>query len=138
MKIRVLCNTKKGKMQSFAKAIMDKYQLTANSIDKIPPAYPCDKERIVIVGVSLSVGISDTLRYFAREMTKQKAQNIALYVDGKESLAEELIAIFKEAGTNVIDEVHYVKGGLPIFSKISSAEQSSILEWVERVLTKLA
>ena len=138
MKIRVLCNSKKGKMQSFAKAIMNKYQLTANSIDNIPPAYPCDKERIVIIGASLGAGIPDTLRNLAREMTKQKAQNIALYVSGKESPAEELAAIFKGAGTNVIDEIHYVNGGLPIFSKISGAEQSAILEWVERVLTKLA
>ena len=138
MKIRVLCNSKKGKMQSFAKAIMEKYQLTANSIDTIPPAYSCDKERIVILGLSLGAGISDTLRYFAREMTKQKAQNIALYVSGKESAAAELAAIFKEAGTNFIDDIHYVKGGLPIFSKISGAEQNDMLEWVERILTKLA
>ena len=138
MKIRILCNSQKGKMQSFAKAIMNKYQLTANSIDMIPPAYPCDKERIVIVGASLGAGIPNTLRSFAREMTKQKAQNIALYVSGKESSAKELAVILKEAGTNVIDEIHYVSGGLPMFSKITDKEQSDILDWVEHILTKLA
>jgi len=137
MKIRILCSSK-GKIQAFAKAIAGKYQLTANSIDTIPPAYSFDKERIAIVGVSLGVGISDPLRKLARETTKQKAQNIALYVSGSKSSAEELAAIFKEAGTNVIDEIHYVSGGLPLFSKISAKEQSDILEWVERVLTKLA
>ena len=138
MKIRVLCNSKRGKMQSFAKAIKAKYQLTANSIDKIPPAYPCDKERIVIIGASLGVGIPDAVRNLARETTKQKAQNVALYVSGSKSAAEELAGIFKQAGTNVIDEIHYVSGGLPIFSGISSKEQSDLLGWVERILTQLA
>ena len=138
MKIRIICNSKKGKMQSFAKAIMAKYQLTANSIDTIPPAYPCDKERIVIIGATLGLGIPDALRNLARDMTKQKSQNIALYVSGKEAQAKELAEIFRGAGTNFIDEIHYVKGGLPMFSKITGAEQAGILDWVERVLAKLA
>jgi chemotaxis response regulator CheB len=137
MKIRILSNSKKGKMQSFAEAIKAKYQLTANSIDTIPPAYQCDKERIVIVGASFGAGIPEALRKFAREMTKQKAQNMAIYTDGKEATAKELAAILKEAGTNVIDEIHYVKSGLPMFSKISNDEQIAMLEWVERVLSKL-
>jgi chemotaxis response regulator CheB len=138
MKIRVLCNAKKGKLQSFAQAIKNKYQLTANSIDTIPPAYQCDKERIVIIGASLGVGIPDALRNFARQIDKQKAQNVAIYTDGRESAANELAAILKEAGTNVIDEIHYVKGGLPMFSKISSEEENTMLAWVERVCANLA
>ena len=140
VKLRILSYSKKGKMNTFANAIVKKYELTANSIDVIPPAYPCNKERIVLLAVSVGGGsIPDKLRIFARELNKQRAQNVAIYMDGSETAANALINILKEAGTNVIEEVHYVKGGLlPMFSKITPAEETALLEWVDRVLTKLA
>ena len=139
MKLRILCNSKRGKMDTFAKAIAEKYQLTANSIDVIPPAYPCNNERIVIIGASLIGGVPDKVRVFAQELNKTRAQNVAVYTDGNEAAANKLIEILKEAGTNVIDEVYYVKGGLlPIFKGISEKEKTDMLEWVERITTKLA
>ena len=137
IKLRILCYPKKGKMDAFAQAVAEKYQLTANSIDTIPPAYPCNNERIVIIGASFRGDVPDKLRIFARELSKARAQNVALYISGSESSADKLVSILKEAGTNVVEEVHYVSGGLPIFSRISEKEKGSILEWAERILTKL-
>ena len=138
IKLRILCYPKKGKLDNFAQAIAEKYQLTANSIDVIPPGYPCNNERIVIIGASFRGDVPDKLRIFARELSKSRAQNVALYINGNESSANKLVSILKEAGTNIVEEVQYVNGGLlPIFSKINGNEKSSMLEWVERILTKL-
>lgn len=140
IKMRVLHYSKKGKMTSFANAIAEKFQLEINKVDAIPPAYSCDKERIVILGLTIGDYIPDQLRLFCRELTKERAQNVAIYVDGTEANANKIIETLKEAGTNVIDEVCYVKGGLPFkfMSKITEDEKTAVLEWAERVVSKLA
>lgn len=140
IKMRVLYYSKKGKMESFANAIARKYELEVNKVDVIPPAYSCDKERIVILGLTIGDHIPDQLRLFCRELTKDRAQNVALYIDGMESNANKIKETLKEAGTNVIDEVCYVKGGLPLkfLSKITDDEKTAVLEWADRVVAKLS
>ena len=56
IKMRVLHDSKKKGMAQFAKVIADKYELSVNATSgKFPPEYPCDKERIVILGLSAKV-----------------------------------------------------------------------------------
>ena len=140
IKMRVLHYSKKGKMATFANAIAQKYELEINKVDAIPPAYSCDKERIVILGLTVGDYIPDQLRLFCRELTKERAQNVALYIDGTEANANKIKDILKEAGTNVIDEVCFVKGGLPFkfVSKITDDEKTAVLEWADRVVAQLA
>ena len=53
IKMRVLYDSKKKGMAQFAKVIADKYELPINATSgKFPPEYPCDKERIVVLGLS--------------------------------------------------------------------------------------
>ena len=139
IKMRVLHYSKKGKMATFANAIAQKYQLEINKVDAIPPAYSCDKERIVILGLTVGDYVPDQLRLFCRELTKERAQNVALYIDGTEANANKIKETLKEAGTNVIDEVYYVKGGLPFkfMSKITDDEKKAVLDWADRVVEKL-
>lgn len=139
IKMRVLYYSKKGKMATFANAIAQKYQLEINKVDVIPPAYSCDKERIVILGLTVGDYIPDQLRLFCRELTKERAQNVAIYIDGTEANANKIKETLKEAGTNVIDEVCYVKGGLPFkfMSKVTDDEKTAVLEWADRVVNNL-
>ena len=48
IKMRVLCGSGKKKVLNLANEIKDHYSLAFNAVDVIPPAYPCDKERIVL------------------------------------------------------------------------------------------
>ncbi|MBR7185508.1 MAG: hypothetical protein IKD37_07865 [Clostridia bacterium] len=139
IKMRVLYSSNKGKMDTLARAIADKFELPINAVDVIPPAYSCDKERLVIMGISVGDEPSDQLRLFCREMTRARALNVALYVDGKPSGIQKIKDTLKEAGTNVIDETFTVTGGLPFkFAKKASPEEiSGILEWAERVVAQL-
>ena len=52
IKMRILYASNKKKMVNFANEIKAKYELAFNSVDVIPPAYPCDKERIVVLAIS--------------------------------------------------------------------------------------
>lgn len=140
IKMRVLYYSKKGKMETLANAIAKKYELEVNKVDTIPPAYSCDKERIVILGLTVGDNIPDQLRLFCRELTKERAHNVAIFIDGPMSAADKVKAILKEAGTNVIDEVLLCRGGLPFkfIKNISDAEKADILEWADRVVNQLA
>lgn len=138
IKMRILYASGKKKIQAYANAIKAQYELAFNSVDVIPPAYSCDKERIVILAISAKGDVSDSVTLFCKELTKTRAQNVALMIDGDTAVAEKLKAILTEAGTNVIDEVLYVKGGFPIFgSSLKPEEKAAAFEWIDRVMANL-
>ena len=59
MKMRVLYASGKGKIKTIASLITDKYATEkVNCMDKIPPAYSCDKERLVVLLVSTGKDLS--------------------------------------------------------------------------------
>ncbi len=138
IKMRILYASGKPKIKNIANMIKAEKELAFNSVDVIPPAYSCDKERIVILAVSAKGDVSDSVRLFCRELTKARAQNVALMIDGDDKAATRLKEILSEAGTNVIDEVLYVKGGLPIFGgSVKPEEKAAIMAWVDRVIANL-
>ena len=138
IKMRVLYASGKKKINNIANEIKAKYELAFNAVDVIPPAYSCDKERVVLLLISAKGSVSDSLRLFCRELNKSRAQNVALMIDGDEKAASFVKATLQEAGTNVYDEVLYVKGGLPIIGgSIKPEERSEIFAWVDRVIANL-
>ena len=136
IKMRILHASGKKKMLNIANEIKAHYDLAFNAVDKIPPAYSCDKERIVILAISAKGNIGDSLRLFCMELTKARAQNVALLIDGDEAVANNLKEILTTAGTNVIDEVFYTKCGL-FASSVNSDEKTQIFAWVDRAIANL-
>ena len=138
IKMRILYASGKKNIRNLANEIKDHYSLAFNSVDVIPPAYSCDKERIVLLAVSAKKDISDSVSLFCKELTKARAQNVALIIDGDEAAAKKLKEILTEAGTNVIEEVLYVNGGFPIFGeKLKEEEKTAAFAWVDRVMESL-
>ena len=137
IKMRVLHWTNKSKVKALAELLKSEFELAHNAVDAIPPAYSCDKERMVVLCISIKDEPDDKLRLFCRELTKQRAQNVALIIDGNEKGAGYIKNILNEAGTNLIDEVLYFKGGLPFLSKISDEEKKTAFEWAHRVVDQL-
>ena len=141
LKMRFLYYSGKSKMKAYAEAIKAEFDLAQNfnAIDIIPPAYSCENERLVILAVSGKGEPDDILRRFCSELNKKKAQNIALLVDGDEKMANKLLEVLREAGSNVIDNVMYVKlGGLPIFgSKVTAEEKAALIEWAHNIVNSI-
>lgn len=137
IKMRVLCSTSKKKLKNIANEIKVQKELAFNSVDVIPPAYPCDKERIVILVITASGKIGDSLRLFCRELNKTRAQNVAIMLDGDEKAATLIKDTLTEAGTNVVDEVLYIKGGLSFLGSVKPEEKEMVMAWIERVIANL-
>ncbi len=131
MKMRVMYSSRKRKLITYAEAIGQACGCLTNDI---PPAYPCDKERLVIIGLTLGLEPEDKVRRFCSELIPSRAQNVALFIDGKsDSDAEEqLKEILRSAGTNVIDETYYVKCGI-FGSKITLEERQKIVDWTRKI-----
>ena len=139
IKMRVLYASNKGKIVTMANMIKAEFALPVNAVDKIEqPAYPCDKERLVVLMMSLKNEPSDIARRFCGELNKTRAQNVALVIDGPEAAANRMKDILKAAGTNVIDEVLYVKTSfLPFLSSVKEEEKTALLEWTHRIVDGL-
>ena len=139
IKMRVLYNSAKSKIKNIAGEIKAHYDLGVNAVDVIPPAYSCDKERIVILILSAKgEHIDDSLRLFCQELTKARAQNVALVIDGNEAGAKKVKEILAEAGTKVMDEVMYVKSSaIPFLNKVKDEEKAAVLAWAHRMVDAL-
>ena len=136
IKMRVLCYPEKKKLLAIGNMIKAEYELNVNSVDRIPPAYSCDKERLVILATNLKGSLPDDYRLFVRELTKARAYNVAIIAAGDDACVEKTKELIKEAGANVIDDVKKIKMGL-FDNKVSDAEKTEILEWVKKTIESL-
>lgn len=135
VKMRVIYSTSKKKVLTFATAIGEAFKC---QVDDVPPGFPCDKEKLVVICMTMKDKPDDKLRRFCGELNKQRALNVALIVDGNKDGAgvKQVRDILTEAGTNVIDEVYTIDGGGFFSKKISLQERTDIVNWVDGVITK--
>ncbi len=139
IKMRYLYFSGKKKFAEIGSHIKAKYDLQINSVDKIPPAYSCDKERIVVLGISAKNDLPDQLRLFCGELSKARAANVAIILDGNKAAEEAIVKALKTAGTNVVGEVLYISGGIPIFGgKPSEEELGKIDSWLDSIIENLS
>lgn len=141
IKMRFLYYSSKAKIKAMGQLIKTEFELTQNhnAVDIIPPAYSCENERLVILAVSGKGEPDDVLRRFCFELKKNKAQNVALLIDGDERMANSLLGVLKETGTNVLENVLYVNAPFKLFGggKLSDDEQKELLDWAHNLVNNL-
>lgn len=135
IKMRYLYASGKKKFATIGDIVKQKFSLTLNSaVDVIPPAYPCDKERFVFIGISVKDEPENKIRLFCQNLDKAKAAYVALIVDGNEKGANAVKDMLNAAGTNVFPEILYIKGGLPFLGNLSADEKKALDEWLDRAI----
>ena len=135
MKMRVLTSTKKGKLLVLADRVATKAESTYK-VDSIPPDYSLDRERLLVIVATVKSSLSDSFRRFCTDLSKDRAANVALIADGLPEDVAKLKEIIKEAGTNFIDDVLTITGGLPFkfAKKVTPEEEKAVDEWTDRIL----
>ncbi len=140
IKMRFLYYSKQKKMKALGELIKKEFDLTANqnALDIIPPAYSCERERLVILGISAKNDLDDMVRRFCNELNPQKASNVALIIESNEAGANKVVEALKTAGTTVIGDIQYLKCGL-FNTKLTDEEKASLLAWAHDLVdNKLA
>ena len=138
MKMRVLYSTTNKKVINYAVALGDAQDDARAKADAIPPAYSCDRERLVVLVVSAGAKIEDKLRLFAGELTSARATNVAFVFESKDNtvtpVMQQVIDTVKTAGANVLeDNIYFVDGGSIFNKKVSLEERTKIVEWCEKI-----
>ena len=136
IKMRVLYNSNKKGMAQFANVIKNKYELPINATSgKFPPEYPCDKERIVILGLSAKGDLSDEVRRFCSSLDKTRAANVALLIDGDQATADSVSEMIKGAGTNLVGAKVISFGGFLMFGGTLTPElETELVAWVDEMV----
>lgn len=130
-KMRVLWFTQKGKMIHLGETLMKEFDIQGESI---PPAYNCEKERLVFIGISSGAEAPDLLRRYLREMNKARAQNVAFFMDCPKPTAEMLMQQCTDAGSHVMEDVFYFSPGfsLPFMKKNKEEDVQRFLAWARK------
>ncbi len=136
IKARVLHFTSKGKILAASALIGG---IVGSTPDTIPPAYNCEKEKLVVILASLGKDIPDKFRLFCRELTTARAANVALVIDGPKEAGEAVAGYIREAGANVVGEPLYIKGGLPFafLKSFKEDEQKVVTDWINGVVAEV-
>lgn len=134
MKLRILHYPEKGKIATFAEGLSAALSVKA---DKIPPAYNCDRERLLIAGISCGKSLPSELSLFLRGLSKDRVQNVAIFTDAPESAVAEMKQTIETAGASVLD-VKAVKGSaLPFLKSVKPEEAEDLLVWAKGICGKL-
>ena len=138
-KMRILHYSKSGNAGTLAQAITEDQKAKC---DKIPPAYPCENEKLVIIGVDADKKSPEKpLADFCATLTPARAKNVAFFAIGGScgEMVEELKKIVKAAGTNVIEEAFTVQAKSSLFkkAKMSDEDVKNGVAWASKVIDSL-
>ena len=137
IKMRVLCTPGKKKLVSITQLIKQEFELNINAADVIPPAYSCDRERLVILVLTCKGSLKDDVRLFISELKSSRASNVALIIDGSPEGDAYVRSLLASAGTYVCPNTLYINGGNIFNSKISDQEKADILAWVKNCIDSI-
>lgn len=111
--------------------------------DKIPPAYPCENEKVVFVGVEMSGRLDKKVEAFLKDLNPTRTKNVAFYTvnkDGSTAGFEAITKVLEANGVNVVAPVYNVKCVSSLFkSSVSDEEIQKAVAWAKDVIdNKLA
>lgn len=137
MKAKSLHFSKRGTVQPIASELGRVYQCVC---DQIPPAYPCEGEKVVFIGVEMGGKLPAPVDHFCRDLNPTRTKNVAFYLingnpDGLSSIKSDL----ENHGVHVVDDVLTLEIKSSLFKKGSAtdADIKKALEWAEKVVAKL-
>ena len=136
-KMQVLYFSKAGNTEKMAQAIGKSQKAKS---DKIPPAYPVEGQKLILIGLELGKGSVDKqVKDFINDLKPERTKNVAFFVTANVSALEELKDILKHKGVNVLDDVYAceVKGGLFRSGKVTDEDIQAVVKWADKVTDSL-
>ena len=128
IKLRVLHFPDNKKLAALAKEISSKYE--NSRYDKIPPAYPCENEKLLVAFVKTGKEPTSELSMFCADLTKSRVQNVLYIFDAPEATAKALADSSVKAGAKLAGEPKSMK--FPgLFGNFTDDQKNQIMAWVE-------
>lgn len=116
------------KMSAFCKELTAGYENC--KFDRVPPAYPSERERFTVIFVKTGADIKNDLEMFCGGLTKDRCQNVLYFMDAPEATVKKLVELTEKAGAKVCDTVKFKHPGL--FSKMTDDAKQAIKDTVAK------
>ncbi len=133
IKLRILHYPDNKKLAALCKEINAEYE--NSKFDKIPPAYPCEKEKLLVAFVKTGKEPANELRMFCNDLTKQRVTNVAYIFDADPKTGAALAESSAKAGAKLICEPKYMK--FPgLFGNFNEVQKSEIKAFIKEAYKK--
>ena len=136
--MRVLFFSKAGNAELLAQTIARNYKTTS---DQIPPAYPSENEKLLIICFEAGSKPDSQLIDFCANLTPQRAKNVAFALISKGAGTEAVTVLadsVKKRGLNVVGNTHLIKvGGLMKQSRIKQSDVDGAMKWAKEIIDGL-
>lgn len=135
MKAKSLHFSKSGSVQPIASELGRVLQCVC---DQIPPAYPCENEKVVFIGVEMNGKLPAAVDHFCKDLTPARATGVAFYVlngSGSTKGLESIIETMKKNGVKTYGEPLgiTVKGGLFKKGMPTEDDVKNVVAWAEKI-----
>lgn len=134
-KLRVFYYPNTDNVMKIAHKIADSFGAVC---DQIPPAFNCENERLVILGVDLYKAKKEPLMHFLKNLNVGRTKNIAFYAIGDEAIKEidNLRKTVTRNGVKPVGDTYIceVKNSLFKRGELSLSQTDRSVKWVEQVI----
>jgi hypothetical protein len=141
MKMQVLFTQKKeGKVENpeiIGQQIARQYKVKG---DKVPPAYPCENEILVLLCFENYGKIDNKLVKFCQDLSTSRASNVGLIILSKDGNADagELTGIFQKNGVKIAGTCGIaVPKGLFGAKAVTEADKKKAQEFADKTIASL-
>lgn len=130
IKMRFLHYPDNKKLSAVCKELSAEYENC--SFDRIPPAYPSERERLTVILIKTGKELTNELNMFCGMLSKDRTQNVLYILDAPDVAANSIVELTRKAGANVVGEPVRIK--FPgIFGGFSEDSKKVIREAVAKV-----
>ena len=139
-KMRAMYYPETGNAEKVALAIAKDQAIDRDRIDRIPPAYPCEKERLLFIGVELKgSSVPKAVADLCKDLKPERAKNVAFYAIGSGSF-EKMNAVrqvVQEKGVNVVGST-FECPSTGLFKKtIADEDVNKAVAWASEIVESL-
>lgn len=135
MKSKSFHCSKSGLAQPIASAIGSKFQCVS---DKMPPAYPCEGEKVVFVGIEMNGKIPQPVEQFCKDLNPARTKGVAFYIingTGSDDGLQTAIDLIEKNGVKKVGETLKITVKSSFFKKGSVTEDDvkTALAWATKI-----
>ena len=134
IKLRVLHYPDTPKLSALCKEISSAYD--NSKYDKIPPAYPCENEKLLIAVIKTGKEMTSELKNFVNDLTKSRAQNVQFFFGCSEATGKQIEELALAAGTKLVAKSRYIKFPILPFLDFNSETKEKIKGYVASAYEK--
>ncbi|MBR2461189.1 MAG: hypothetical protein IKB34_08175 [Clostridia bacterium] len=133
IRMRFLHYPDNKKMSAFCQELTAGYENC--KFDKVPPAYPSERERFTVIFIKAGKDPANDLTMFCGGLTKDRTQNVLYFMDAPDATVNSLVEMTEKAGAKVCDTVKIKYPGL--FGGISEDTKKTVTEAVAKYYAEL-